>query len=120
MNDKLTKITAAAGKYRYLLIVLAAGLILMLLPGRQSSVSAAGVKAADKEARVEYVLSGSEGAGETMVLLSDSGAVVVCQGAGDPRVRLDIVSAVCSYTGLTSDRVTILQLQETKNGEASA
>lgn len=35
------------------------------------------------------------------------GAVVVCQGGGDPEVRLLITQAVCALTGLGSDRVTV-------------
>lgn len=35
------------------------------------------------------------------------GAVVVCQGGGDPEVRLLVTQAVCALTGLGSDRVTV-------------
>lgn len=35
------------------------------------------------------------------------GAVVVCQGGGDPEVRLLVTRAVCSLTGLGADRVTV-------------
>lgn len=35
------------------------------------------------------------------------GAVVVCQGGGDPEVRLLVTRAVCALTGLSSDRVTV-------------
>lgn len=35
------------------------------------------------------------------------GAVVVCQGGGDPEVRLLVTQAVCSLTGLGADRVTV-------------
>lgn len=39
------------------------------------------------------------------------GAVVVCQGAGDSRVKLAIVEAVMSATGLTSDKITVLKMK---------
>ena len=39
------------------------------------------------------------------------GAVVLCQGAGDPSVRLAVVEAVCKASGLTSDRVTVLKMK---------
>lgn len=39
------------------------------------------------------------------------GAVVVCQGAGDPSVRLAIVDAVKCVTGLTSDKITVLKMK---------
>ena len=39
------------------------------------------------------------------------GAVIVCQGASDPKIRLWIVEAVTRATGLTSDRVTVLKMK---------
>lgn len=35
------------------------------------------------------------------------GAVVVCQGGGDPEVRLLVTRAVCALTGLGADQVTV-------------
>ncbi len=39
------------------------------------------------------------------------GAVVVCQGADSPTVRLSIVEAVSSVTGLSSDKITVLKMK---------
>ncbi len=39
------------------------------------------------------------------------GAIVVCQGADSAQVRLDIVEAVMSATGLSSDRITVLKMK---------
>ena len=39
------------------------------------------------------------------------GAVVVCEGADDPTVRLAIVNAVANATGLRSDRISILKMK---------
>ncbi len=39
------------------------------------------------------------------------GAVVVCQGADDPAVRLAVVEAVCSITGLSTDKVTVVKMK---------
>ena len=39
------------------------------------------------------------------------GAVIVCQGADSPAVRLAIVEAVASATGLTADRITVLKMK---------
>jgi len=39
------------------------------------------------------------------------GAVVVCQGAEDPKVCLAIVEAVMCVTGLTSDRIMVLKMK---------
>ena len=39
------------------------------------------------------------------------GALVVCTGGGDPKVRLTVTEAVTALTGLTSDRVTVAKWQ---------
>lgn len=39
------------------------------------------------------------------------GAIVLCQGAEDARVRLAIVNAVMSVTGLRSDQITVLKMK---------
>lgn len=39
------------------------------------------------------------------------GAVIVCQGAGDPSVRLAIVDAVSKYTGLGSNQIAVLEMK---------
>lgn len=39
------------------------------------------------------------------------GAVVVCQGADSAGVRLDVVDAVKSVTGLSSDCITVLKMK---------
>ena len=39
------------------------------------------------------------------------GAIVLCQGADQASIRLSIVEAVSSVTGLTSDRITVLKMK---------
>ena len=39
------------------------------------------------------------------------GAVVLCQGAENANIRLQIVEAVKSVTGLTSDHITVLKMK---------
>lgn len=39
------------------------------------------------------------------------GAIVVCQGADDPAVRLAIVEAVSRVTGLGYDKISVLKMQ---------
>lgn len=39
------------------------------------------------------------------------GAVIVCQGGGDPSVRLAIVDAVSKYTGLGSNQISVLEMK---------
>ena len=56
------------------------------------------------------VLSACEGVGEVKVIISEEGVVVVCEGANDAKVRLDIIRAVSSYTGFGTDRITVLKM----------
>lgn len=39
------------------------------------------------------------------------GAIVVCQGADNPQVKLSVVQAVCSVTGLGADQITVLKMK---------
>lgn len=54
----------------------------------------------------------STGSGEEAVLITQryptfQGALVVCQGADSPEIRLLITQAVASLTGLGADRITV-------------
>lgn len=39
------------------------------------------------------------------------GALVVCEGGGDPQVRLSVTNAVASLTGLGSDKITVTSMK---------
>lgn len=160
------KETAAAfiKKYRYVLIVLAAGLFLMALPTQESPQPQTQPVAEQTEPQLQetlaQLLSHLEGAGKVEVLLTQSkgpqtlyqtdedstvsegttdthretvlvtgtdrgeaglirqvnpptyqGAVVLCQGADKANIRLSIVEAVMSATGLRSDCITVLKMK---------
>ncbi len=61
------------------------------------------------------VLTVNRGSGRQEVVVTQrmypvyQGAVVVCQGAGDSRVRLTVVDAVSVLTGLSSDRISVVK-----------
>lgn len=156
------KSTAFAKKYRYVLLVLALGLLLMALP--EGSTEEATPETApeqtasqpDLQSSLEEILAKIDGAGKVSVLLTvaegektiyqtdqststdsvrvetviitDSakaqqglvrqvdpplylGAVVVCQGGDNPAVRLAIVEAVSSATGLGADKISVLKMK---------
>lgn len=160
------KETAAAfvKKYRYVLIVLAAGLFLMALPTQESPQPQTQPVAEQTEPQLQetlaQLLSHLEGAGKVEVLLTQSkgpqtlyqtdedstvsegttdthretvlvtgtdrgeaglirqvnpptyqGAIVLCQGADKANIRLSIVEAVMSATGLRSDCITVLKMK---------
>lgn len=149
-------------KYRYVLLVVLAGLFLMALPDGENTKAAPEPAAAETEPRqdlqtgLEEILSQIQGAGRVRVLLtqregeqtvyqtdedstssgirSDTvllngsdrsqtglvqqvnpptylGAVIVCQGADSASVRLAIVEAVGSVTGLSTDKITVLKMK---------
>ncbi len=154
-------------KYRYVALVLLAGLLLMILP-EGTSEKAEVVPEEIHISATEYdlqdalaeILAQIDGAGKVKVLLTQAageetlyqtdddvsqtgdssdtrrdtvlytnsqreeaglvkridppvyqGAIIVCQGGGSPVVRLAIVEAVASVTGLTSDHITVLKMK---------
>lgn len=161
------KETAAAfiKKYRYVLIVLVAGLFLMALPPTQESPQTQTQPVVEQtepqlQDTLAQLLSHLEGAGKVEVLLTQSkgsqtlyqtdedstasdgntethretvlvtgtdrgemglirqvnpptyqGAIVLCQGADNANIRLSIVEAVMSVTGLRSDCITVLKMK---------
>lgn len=95
-------------KFKYPALILAIGLVFLFLPGTADR------KESDRDVNtmLQELLTHTEGVGEARVLISDSGVVVVCRGADDPVVRLDIIRAVISYTGFGSDKITVLKMSK--------
>ncbi len=164
ITGKLRELTE---KYKYAIVVLLIGLVLLLIPGKQSkpqkvesaAPAVTGQETLTQESLVQ-ILQTVEGAGKVKVLLSigageetiyqtdteatasgdsedrtvktviitDSqrsetglirqvnpaayqGAVVVCQGADSPAVRLAVTQAVSKITGLRTDAICVLKMQ---------
>lgn len=158
------KLTALVRQYKYVFLIIAAGLILMLLPETKKDpepvISQTQENILTVEEQLSIILSQVDGAGEVHVLLTQAsgeeifyqtnedsdisadsssvrtdtvtvtdtqrnetglirqinpptylGAIVVCQGAGDPVVRLNIVEAVSRVTGLGADRISVLKMR---------
>lgn len=103
-----TKAMDILDKFKYPLIILVLGVALMLLPSGTGKSDAA----AEGDERIQQMLSSVEGVGEAQVIISDTGVVVVCRGAENAAVRLDIIRAISAYTGFGSDRITILKLAD--------
>ena len=104
------------GRFKYVLLVAAVGLALLLWPtgggGRELPQTEA-----TEEARLAALLSKMEGVGRAEVLLSDSGAAVVCRGADNASVRLAVNDAVRCYTGLGADQIVIYKFSESWRDE---
>ncbi len=91
---------------KYPLLILAFGVFLMLLP----SGRALDPTEEEMNTALERVLSCSDGVGEVRILISETGVIVACEGAENPKVKLDILHAIGSYTGFGSERITILKM----------
>lgn len=100
----------------WLLGALAAAVAACLLLG----AAAPAASGTEEEARLARVLSAMEGAGQVEVAVfydaaedaAPCGVVVVAQGAQDMAVRLRLMRAVVTLTGVDASRVEIFQLKE--------
>ena len=106
--DKLKNKINNLERFKYPLIVLVIGILLMLIPGGNTQKE----NVCDTDSLLQRVLSCSEGVGTAQVIVSEKGVVVVCSGADNAKVRLDIIHAIGSYTGFGSDKITVLKMAE--------
>ena len=160
---------ALIGSYKYVLIVVAAGILCLGWPSRsptEPEQEAAGASSMDLEAiqtEMEEILGAIQGVGELRLMLTVDtgtqrelagdtslsysgettapedysrttetvvvsggsgedqvvvtretypqfrGALVVCQGADDPQVKLSVIEAVSALTGLGSDKISVIR-----------
>ena len=124
----LTKLPKILTKNKYVWLVLALGLFLLLLPGRTAqgapedipkqradgvgdALPSSGIPLDTESERLAALLSEIKGVGDASVLLSGSGAVVVCSGGDSPTVRYLVTNAVSAYTGLGSDKITVMKMK---------
>ena len=106
-------------KNKLLLLVLALGIVLLLTPSREKPaqkqeglpLKSTGVLLSEEADRLALVLSDMQGVGRAQALLSESGAVVLCDGADSAQVRLSVIRAVSAFTGLGSDEIVIAKLK---------
>ena len=109
MND-LKSFLKKLETFKYPLLLLLVGIVLMLLPTKEGKADGG-----DRtEISLETVLGDTAGVGRVRVIVSEKGAVIVCDGAANASVRLDVLHAVASYTGFGADRVTVLKMTDWK------
>ncbi len=158
------KLALFANKYKYVFLILLAGIVLMLIPSKKENQTVqtptqAVVETEDISSQLQQILSKMSGVGRVEVLLTvasgekviyqydqdisngetgssrldtviitDSdrsesglvqqinppiyqGAIIVCQGADNISVRLNIIEAVAKVTGLGTDRISVLKMK---------
>ena len=99
-------------KKSVLIVLLAAGLLLLLWP-RSSGSGTAGKNedvSTTEEKRLCAVLSKIDGVEEPNRRGEYTGAVVVCSGARSSDIRLRVIQAVSAFTGLGSNRIIVEEL----------
>ena len=122
----LTKLGGILTKNKYVWLVLILGLALLLLPrrtepaeptaaaqsaGHGDALSASGIPVDTESERLAALLREIRGVGETQCLLSAEGAVIVCAGGDDATARYLVTNAVSAYTGLGSDKITVMKMK---------
>lgn len=104
----MKKIIDKMPKFALPMLALLIGLIILLLP---TGGGKDGEKLAlSEEQRISEILENTEGVGRAKVLLSEQGAIIVCDGASDPETKLNVTNAVKAYTGLGCDKIQVLKL----------
>ena len=101
--DRLKNKRGLIDKFKYPLIILIVGIVLMLMPTPEFTGK-------EGDSALELVLEDTRGVGEVRAIVSEHGAVIVCEGADQANVRLDVTRAVKTYTGFSSDKITILKM----------
>lgn len=163
IRKTLEQLTRTVGQYKYPMIVILIGLLIMLMPPKSKEKEIVILPADENimtvEERLCDILSVISGAGKVRVLLTESlgeeiiyqtdinsntsanlndtssdtvivsdaernesglvrqvnppvylGAIIICEGADNPVVRLGIVEAVSTVTGLGADKISVLKM----------
>lgn len=80
------------------------------------SVSGSASRELAQSGEETLVISSGSGNGEEVVVLhyvnpEYTGAVIVCDGASSSSVKLGIIRAVASFTGLSTDKIRVIQME---------
>lgn len=125
MKDYVNKVAKKLGAYKYVLLVIAVGLILLLWPNAPPSNSntndtqnpavttqQGSPATTPLEMSLEEQLNRIEGVGRAELLLTDNGALIVCEGALDAGIRMKVLEAVSSVTNLSYDKISVIKMKK--------
>lgn len=117
MDAVMERMKALAGKYKYVLIVILAGLVLMLLPAKQEespvSVDQQTVSQPDMQESLELILTKIQGVGKVKVLLTQA------QGERTIYVFDESSSRSGDSESLKSDAVILTDAERAQKGMVS-
>ncbi|HHU06167.1 MAG TPA: stage III sporulation protein AG [Clostridiales bacterium] len=103
IEEALSKISGA-GKVK----------VVLTLKSGTERILASNEEISDSQSRVTYVTVQTGSGVQTVAVRYNypiyQGALVVCQGAGNAAVRLQITEAVAALTGLTTDKITVTKM----------
>jgi len=103
-----TRIKELLSRYKVPVFMLILAGTILLFPTKSTDK----VHTEDADLYFQQMLSSTQGVGRAMIAISENGVVVTCDGATNAKVRLDIIHAVSSYTGFSSDKITILKMEK--------
>jgi hypothetical protein len=118
MKESIGKVIKGLGAYKYVLLVIAVGLLLLLWPNAPPTsitddipLSAEQVAVHTLEQALKEQLNRIDGVGRAELLLTENGALVVCDGAADPGIRMKVLEAVSSVTNLSYDKISVIKMK---------
>jgi len=106
-NGIKSKLKDTLKKYKLIILAASVGLALLLIP---TGTKDEGMAMGDEE-RLERLLEAAQGIGDAKVLISESGAVIVCEGASSADTRLTVLKAASAFTGLPADKIQVLKME---------
>lgn len=86
--------------------------VLVTLSAGSRQILAANEKVGESTTETETVLTKDSGSGQSAVTVQTiyptyQGVLVVCDGGGDPTVKLQVLNALKALTGLSSEQISI-------------
>jgi len=111
MDNEKEKLKELAKKYRWAILIFILGVGFLMMPTSVSENEEPMVPSITESSGIGETVSLIEGVGASKVLVTENGAVVVCEGAESSSVCYDITRAITASTGLQSDEIAIIKMK---------
>ncbi len=116
-EEKLSQILSlieGAGQVQVMLTYKSSEKLVFQTDTTQSSTQDDSKQTTDTQTQTVLISSGSsqqQAVVQQTIYPVCQGAVIVCEGADQPQVKLDLVNAVSSLTGLGSDKISVVKMK---------